>query len=79
MPQPLDPAGRKFVQALKQRAREIAAELGSVPEALLAARDYEVLLRQHRGEALDDPQSWSGWRQERVIAPLRQLLLERAS
>ena len=79
LPQPLDPAGRKSLQALKQWSREIAAELGTVPEALLAARDYEVLLRQHRGEALEDPPSWSGWRHERVIVPLRQRLRERVS
>jgi len=77
LPQPLDPAGRKLLQALKHRAREIASELNAAPEALLAARDYELLLRQQRGEVQESPINWSGWRAEKVIAPLRKLLEEK--
>lgn len=74
LPQPLEPAQRQQLQALKHQARRIAAQLGVAPEALLQAKDYETLLRQHQGADLPDPPAWSGWRAEQVIAPLRQSL-----
>jgi ribonuclease D len=74
LPQPLEPGERKQLQALKNQARHIARDLGVAPEALLQAKDYETLLRQHLGAALPDPPAWSGWRAERVVAPLRQTL-----
>lgn len=74
LPQPLEGPQRKQLQALKSRAKKIAAQLGVAPEALLQAKDYEILLRQQLGEELPDPPAWSGWRAERVIAPLRREL-----
>ena len=74
LPQPLEGPQRRQLQALKSRAKQIARDLGVAPEALLQAKDYETLLRQHLGAELPDPPAWSGWRAERVIAPLRQAL-----
>lgn len=74
LPQPLEPAERKQLQALKARAKQIARDLGVAPEALLQAKDYETLLRQQLGAELPAPPAWSGWRAERVIAPLRRTL-----
>jgi len=79
LPQPLEPGERKQLQGLKTRAKRIARELGVAPEALLQAKDYETLLRQQSDTQLPDPPAWSGWRAQRVIAPLRQLLAEAAA
>ncbi len=78
LPQPLEPAQRKQLQSLKARAKKIARDLGVAPEALLQARDYEILLRQQLGAELPDPPAWGGWRAQRVIAPLRRALGEAA-
>ena len=77
LPQPFDPAGRKQLQALKQRARALANELKTAPEILLAARDYQLLLREHQGESIDAPLTWAGWRNEHVLIPLRRSLQEK--
>ena len=54
--------------------RAIAGELATAPEALLQARDYELLLRESRGEAIESPRHWQGWRLDKVISPLRESL-----
>ena len=74
LPGPLDSAQRNQLKKLKARVRAIAAELSAAPEALLQARDYELLLRESLGEVIESPQHWQGWRMARVISPLRASL-----
>jgi ribonuclease D len=74
LPAPLDAAGRQALKQLKAAAREIAERLGIAPEVLLQSRDYEILLREARGEPVTEPRHWSGWRAEMVIDPLRRQL-----
>ena len=71
LPRPLEGAQRDRVKKLKKACREIAQGLAMAPEILLAAKDYEVLVRIEAGEAVAAPASWQGWRQQTVIAPLR--------
>lgn len=74
LPQPLAADARKQLSRLKARARSLAQEQGVAPEVLLQGKDYELLLRQAAGEQLPDPPSWTGWRQQAAIAPLRRML-----
>ena len=74
LPGPLDAAQRKQIKSLKQAVRTIAGELAMAPEVLLQARDYEALLRESEGHVVSEPLHWQGWRRERVIVPLRNLL-----
>lgn len=74
LPEPLDADRRQQVKKLRSRAREIAADLAVAPEALLQARDYELLLREGSGEAVNPPPHWQGWRDELVLRPLRRSL-----
>jgi ribonuclease D len=69
LPRPLDARQRNELKRLKQRATAIAEDLGVAPQVLVAARDYETLVR---GSA-EEPGYWQGWRRERVIDPLREL------
>lgn len=69
LPAPLDARQRDRLKRLKVRASAIAQDLGMAPQVLLAARDYETLLRG----AEEEPGYWQGWRRDRVIAPLRAL------
>lgn len=78
LPGPLDATQRNRLKQLKARVRQLAQDLGAAPEALLQSRDYELLLREAQGEAVAQPPHWSGWRLERVIAPLRASLGEAA-
>lgn len=78
LPEPLNAEERQRLKALKQRGRSLAASLGTAPESLLPSRDYEKLLREASGEAIDTPPQWSGWRQSVVIDPLKQFLAEQA-
>lgn len=78
LPGPLDPRQRKRIKNLKARARQIAEQLGTAPEALLQSKDYELLLRQSEGGAGASPQHWQGWRQDLVVEPLRKYLAETA-
>ena len=41
---------------------------------LLPARDYELMVRLGSGEAVQEPERWQGWRRERLVKPLLQLL-----
>lgn len=76
LPAPLDNEERQQLKRLKARGKVLAAGLGVAPEALLPARDYEQLLREHRsGRApAAAPSHWQGWRSARVIEPLRAFL-----
>ncbi|MDH4040116.1 MAG: ribonuclease D [Gammaproteobacteria bacterium] len=74
LPGPLDAAQRNQLKKLKARVRAIAADLSTAPEALLQSRDYELLLREAVGEAVEQPPHWQGWRLDVVISPLRASL-----
>ncbi|MEE4143484.1 MAG: ribonuclease D [Halieaceae bacterium] len=78
LPGPLDGAQRNQLKKLKAQVRAIAAQLSTAPEALLQARDYELLIRESRGEAIESPRHWQGWRLAAVIGPLRATLAEAA-
>jgi len=73
LPAPLDAGQRNQLKALKRAASGIASELGMAPQVLMLSKDYETLLRENQGQVAE-PGYWSGWRRERVIEPLRQLL-----
>lgn len=74
LPAPLNAMQRELVKLLKSRVRDIAASLSIAPEVLLQSKDYDLLLREASGEVLELPAHWSGWRQQTVFAPLRQVL-----
>lgn len=74
LPGPLEAPQRDLLKRLKSRAREVAAQLGMAPEYLLAAKDYELLLRQSEGQAIDTPKMWLGWRNAAVVQPLQTFL-----
>lgn len=74
LPPPLDAAQRNQLKALKAQARKIAQRLNTAPEYLLAAKDYELLLREAQGTAIEPPAAWAGWRGAAVVAPLRAFL-----
>jgi len=74
LPGPLTPQQRKQLKRLKAQVADIARGLGTAPEALLQSRDYELLLRESRGEPVEPPPHWQGWRREIVLAPLRTSL-----
>lgn len=76
LPGPLDAAQRNQVKKLKAQVRRIASELSAAPEALLQARDYELLLREASGALIDSPPHWRGWRLDTVISPLRASIAE---
>lgn len=74
LPRPLDSGQRNRLKELKNRAKEIAASLSVAPEALLAAKDYEALLREAEGQLISAPVAWQGWRAEPVVQCLRAYL-----
>ena len=74
LPGPLDGAQRNQLKKLKAQVRTIAAQMSAAPEALLQARDYELLLRESLGEVIESPRHWEGWRLAKVISPLRHSL-----
>lgn len=74
LPAPLDAVQRKQLKHLKSQLKGMAVELHATPEALLQARDYELLLREANGEIIVEPRHWRGWRREAVIAALRASL-----
>lgn len=69
-PAPLDGPGREALKQLKKAAAELAREWQVEPEALLPARDYELMVRLARGELLDRPPHWRGWREKALVQPL---------
>jgi ribonuclease D len=74
LPGPLNPGQRQQLKTLKSQARCLAKEIEVAPEALLQNKDYELLLREASGSKIDPPPHWQGWRNEVVLAPLRQSL-----
>lgn len=73
---PLDAQQRDQVKQLKSAVKNIANEQTVTPEILLSGKDYEMLVREARGEFIEPPLAWNGWRNDLVIAPLRKLLAE---
>ena len=71
---PLDAQQRDQVKTLKNKVKEIALKRSLTPEILLAAKDYEMLIRESCGEKIEPPIAWQGWRDELVISPLRAML-----
>ena len=69
---PLEAGQRDLVKQLKNAVKEIAVEQGVTPEILLSGKDFEMLVREARGESVTPPLSWQGWRKDLVITPLRQ-------
>ncbi|MCZ6830997.1 MAG: ribonuclease D [Gammaproteobacteria bacterium] len=78
LPRPLSAAQRETLKALKQAARELAANWELAAEVLLPAKDYELMVRLGAGEELSRPAHWDGWRAQRLIEPLLQLSTQRA-
>ncbi|MCB1706117.1 MAG: ribonuclease D [Halioglobus sp.] len=76
LPPPLTAPQRDQVKRLKSQVRRMAAKLAVAPEALLASKDYELLLREAAGEEVDAPIQWQGWRRQVVLEPLRHFLRE---
>lgn len=73
---PLDAGQRDLVKQLKRAVKHIASEHTITPEILLSGKDYELLIREARGDIIEPPLAWNGWRKELVIAPLRELLAQ---
>lgn len=71
LPPPLEQRQRDQLKALKKRAAAIADKLEMPQQVLLAAKDYEQLLRP----AETEPVSWQGWRKSVVVEPLRDAIL----
>jgi len=74
LPAPLTGEQRNRLKRLKSVGREVALGLSAAPEVLLPAKDYELLIREARGDAILVPAHWNGWRKESVIQPLRAYL-----
>ena len=74
LPGPLNAGQRQRLKRLKAQVGDIARRLGAAPEALLQSKDYELLLRESRGEPVEQPPHWQGWRREIVLEPLRASL-----
>ncbi|MDJ0878986.1 MAG: ribonuclease D [Halieaceae bacterium] len=71
---PLDGSQRDELKKLKQAAADLARDWQVEPEALLPAKDYELMVRLAHGEALERPVRWSGWRQQALVVPLLALV-----
>lgn len=74
LPPPLNAAQRDQVKRLKSLVAGIANKLSIAPQVLAPGKDYELLLREASGEAFEPPVHWSGWREQVVLAPLRDFL-----
>ncbi|MBL4722116.1 MAG: ribonuclease D, partial [Alcanivorax sp.] len=70
LPGPLDPEQRGMVKALRERVGRIAEELSLKPDVLVRRRWLEALVRDP--DALPEP--LTGWREELVARPLREML-----
>ena len=71
---PLDAAQRDSLKKLKKAAVELATSLGIEAAAILAARDYELMVRMGSGDTVGTPVRWNGWRRQVVVEPLLRLL-----
>ena len=65
---------RRQVKSLKNLIREIALELGTVPEVLIKSKDYVLLLDIFDKNKSELPSYWNGWREPLVIQPLKKHL-----
>ena len=74
LPPPLNGEQRNQLKKVKQASRNIAQTLGMAPEAVLPSKDYELLVREASGQAVNTPDQWNGWRKDCIVDPLRQLL-----
>ena len=74
---PLSGDQRGLLSALSDRLKDIAASLDIPPEVLMPKAELEQLIRLEADTTLPVPDSWSGWRADTVVAPLRQYLQER--
>ena len=74
LPPPFDSIQRDLIKKIKAQVREIAATLAVAPEVLVYSKDYDLLLRESLGDAVDLPVHWLGWRKKAVFTPLRQSL-----
>ena len=76
---PLASEQRRLVSVLSERLKQIAESLDIPAEVLMPKADLEHLVREQMNPSLVAPESWSGWRADIVVAPLRQRLQERAT
>ena len=74
LPAPMTAAQRNKAKKIKLAAKDIAIGLNIAPEVLLQSRDYEILVREAEGGTVTVPPYWSGWRLERIVTPLREIL-----
>jgi len=74
---PLSGDQRGLLSALSDRLKEIAASLDIPPEVLMPKAELEQLIRREADATLPVPDSWSGWRADTVVDPLRQYLRQR--
>ncbi|MEP5765607.1 MAG: ribonuclease D [Halieaceae bacterium] len=70
LPRPLNPEQRNQLKRLKRAAAGIAGELEIDTEALLPAKDYELMVRLASGQPVEQPERWRGWRQDVLVKPL---------
>ncbi|MEE4277259.1 MAG: ribonuclease D [Halieaceae bacterium] len=68
---PLAAEDRDRLKQLRDAAKQISEAQGIAPEAGLASADLELLVREARGEAIDPPSRWDGWRRDVLLRPLR--------
>lgn len=71
---PLSGDQRRSLSALSDRLKQIADSLDIPPEVLMPKADLEQLIRREADPTLPAPDSWSGWRADTVVEPLRQSL-----
>ena len=75
---PLSGEQRGLVTVLSDRLKQIADSLEIPPEVLMPKADLEQLIRLEVDATLSAPDSWSGWRGDTVVEPLRQALRREA-
>jgi ribonuclease D len=71
---PLSGEQRGLLSVLSDRLKQIADSLEIPPEVLMPKADLEQLIRLEVDATLSAPDSWSGWRADTVVEPLRQAL-----
>ena len=76
---PLDSTERQLLKQLTERVLTVSESLAVPPEALMPKADLEQLIRLQANPSLPSPAAWSGWRAERVVAPLREWLSQESS
>ncbi|MFT6286109.1 MAG: ribonuclease D [Alcanivorax sp.] len=76
LPEPMSATQRNRVKLLKKKVEQIAKTLTTVPQILMAAKDYEALLREAEGVDIELPRHWQGWRKTLVVTPLREYLAD---